>query len=212
MFQRLLGLVMAACISLSVHAAGAPVEGVDFKRLKSPQPTATGKKIEVAEFFWYRCPHCYQLEPALNKWLKTLPKDAEMRRIPAVFSPDWMPAAKIFYTLKQMKLDGKLHEEVFDAIHLDDINLNDPPVLFDWVAKKGVDRKKFEAIYNSFSVQTQAAQGTRLSDPYELRGVPTFVIDGKYQTSQSMTQTEARLFEVIDQLIARARTERAKKR
>lgn len=211
MFQRLLGLVTAAFLSFSVYAAD-PVAGVDYKILKTPQPVASGNKVEVAEFFWYRCPHCYHLEPALATWLKKLPRDAQMRRIPAVFNEGWLPGAKLYYTLSQMKLVDKLHTEVFDAIHLDNLDLGDPAVLGDWIAKKGVDRKKFEALYNSFSIQALAAQGSRVAAPYELRGVPAFVVDGKYQTSQSMTGTEARLFEVLDQLIAKARAERAAKK
>lgn len=210
MLNRLFGLMLAACLSLSVSAADL-VEGQDYKLLATPQPTATGKKVEVAEFFWYRCPHCFQLEPALNAWARTLPKTAELRRIPAVFSDSWLPGAKIYYTLKQMKLVDKLHEEVFDAYHLDNLDLNDPKVLASWVAKQGVDSKKFMAIYNSFSLHTLASKNAALTAPYELRGVPAFVVDGKYATSQSMTQTEKRLFEVLDQLIAKARAERAKR-
>jgi thiol:disulfide interchange protein DsbA len=211
MFNRLYGLALAACLSFSVHAA-APVEGVDYKVLKATQPTTTGKKVEVAEFFWYKCPHCFQLEPSLNSWKQKLPKDAELRRVPAVFNDTWLPGAKIFYALKQMKLVDKLHTEVFDAYHLDNLDLNDPKVLADWVAKQGVDRKKFMDIYNSFSVQTQASMGARVAAPYELRGVPAFVIDGKYATSQSMTGSEQKLFETLDALIVKARAERARKR
>ena len=166
----------------------------------------------MLEFFWYRCPHCFQLEPALNTWLKTLPGDAQVRRVPAVFSDDWMPGAKLYYTLEQMNLLGKQHHKVFDAYHLKNINLNDPAVLGDWIAKQGVDRKKFEVVYNSFSTQTKAMQGARLATTYGITGVPAFIIDGKYSTTVSMTNGEPRLFEVLDQLIDRARAERRSKK
>lgn len=210
MFKRLIGLVLAAFVTVTAHAA-PPVEGVDYKRLKSPQPVTTGSKIEVAEFFWYRCPHCFQLEPALQAWQKKLPRDAEIRRVPAVFSEGWLPGARLYYSLKFMKLEPRLHAEVFDAYHLDNLSLDDPAVLGDWIAKQGVDRKKFMEMYNSPSVHVQAAQGSRVAAPYELRGVPAFVVDGKYATSQSMTGSEARLFETLDALIAKARAERKKR-
>lgn len=210
MFKRLFGLVMAVVLSGAVYAA-APVEGQDYVRLKSPQPVATGKKIEVAEFFWYRCPHCFHLEPSLVTWLQKLPKDAQMRRIPAVFNEGWAPAARLYYTLEQMNLVGKLHEDVFDAIHMDNLDFDNDKVLGDWMASKGVDREKFMSLYNSFSMQTRAMQNTRLSKPYELRGVPTFIVDGKYQTSQSMAGSEEKLFATLDALIAKARAERRKK-
>ncbi len=209
MFTRTLAFVAAAVFSLSALAAGPEAfEGHDYTRLKNAQPVTTGNKIEVLEFFWYRCPHCFQLEPGLNTWLKALPKDAQVRRVPAVFRDDWMPGAKIYYTLEQMNLLGKLHHKVFDAYHLENINLNDPAVLGGWIAKQGVDRKKFEGIYNSFSTQSKATQGARLATTYGITGVPAFIIDGKYSTSVSMTGGEARLFEVLDQLIVKARAER----
>lgn len=212
MFTRALALVAATVLSLSVSAAGPEAfEGHDYARVK-PQPVATGNKIEVLEFFWYRCPHCFQLEPALNTWLKTLPADAQVRRVPAVFRPDWLPGAKLYYTLEQMGLLARLHDKVFDAYHVENLNLNDPKVLGDWIAKQGVDRKRFEGIYNSFSTQSKATQGAQLAAAYAINGVPAFVIDGKYTTSVSMTGSQQRLFEVLDQLIVKARAERGAKK
>jgi thiol:disulfide interchange protein DsbA len=213
MFTRALSFFAAAVFSLSALAAGPEAfEGHDYTRLKQAQPVATGKKVEVLEFFWYRCPHCFQLEPGLTAWLKTLPKDAQVRRMPAVFRDDWMPGAKLYYTLEQMNLLDSLHHKVFDAYHVDNINLNDPAVLGGWITKQGVDRKKFEGVYNSFSVQSKATQGARLATTTGISGVPAFVIDGKYTTTVSMVGSEARLFEVLDQLIVKARAERSVKK
>ena len=212
MFTRALAFLAAAVFSLSTLAAGPEVfEGHDYTRVNNPQPVAAGNKVEVLEFFWYRCPHCFQLEPALNTWLKTLPKDTQVRRVPAVFRDDWLPGARLYYTLEQMNLLGKLHDKVFNAYHVENINLNDPAVLGGWIAKQGVDRKKFEGIYNSFSTQSKATQGAQLATAYAITGVPAFIIDGKYATSASMTGGAARLFEVLDQLIVKARAERSAK-
>ena len=213
MFTRALAFLAATVLSLSALAAGPEAfEGHEYARLKNPQPVATGSKVEVLEFFWYRCPHCFQLEPGLNAWLKTLPRDAQVRRVPAVFRDDWMPGAKLYYTLEQMKLLDRLHHKVFDAYHVENINLNDPAVLGGWIAKQGVDRKKFEGIFNSFSTQSKATQGAQLATAYAISGVPAFIIDGKYTTSVSMAGNQARLFEVLDQLIVKARAERGSKK
>jgi thiol:disulfide interchange protein DsbA len=213
MFVRAWALLAATLLSLSAFAAGPEAfEGHDYTRVSPPQPVATGSRVEVLEFFWYGCPHCYQLEPALGAWLKTLPKDAQARRVPAVFRDDWMPGARLFHTLSQMKLLERVHPQVFRAYHEERINLNDPAVLGDWIARQGVDRKQFERIYNSFTTQSQAAQGGQLARTYGIQGVPAFIVDGKYQTSMSMTGSEARLFEVLDQLIAKARAERGGKK
>jgi thiol:disulfide interchange protein DsbA len=209
MFTRTLALVAAAVLSFSAFAASDAVfEGHDYARVKNSQPVSTGKKVEVLEFFWYRCPHCSQLEPALSTWLKALPKDAQVRRVPAVFRDDWAPGAKTYYTLEQMGLLDRLHKKVFDAYHVENLNLNDPALLGGWIEKQGVDRKKFEAIYNSFSTQSKVMNGSRLATAYAISGVPAFIIDGKYATSMSMAQTEPRLFEILNQLIVKARTER----
>ena len=211
MFVRAWALLAAALLSLSVFAAAPdePFEGHDYARVAAPKPVATGNRIEVLEFFWYRCPHCNQLEPALQAWLKTLPKDAQIRRLPAVFRDDWMAGAKLYHTLVQMGLVERLHEKAFNAYHVQNLNLDNPAVLGDWIAKQGVDRKKFDSIYNSFTTQSLARQGGQRASAYELRGVPAFIIDGKFHTSVSMTGSEARLFTVLDQLIAKARAERA---
>lgn len=213
MFARALALVATAVLSLSALAASdSAFEGHEFTRLKQAQPVATGNKIEVLEFFWYRCPHCFHLEPGLDKWLKTLPGDAQVRRVPAVFREDWMPGAKIYYTLEQMGLTDRLHAKVFDAYNVQNLNLNDTNVLGGWIASQGVDRKKFESIYNSFSTQSKAMRGARLGTSYALTGVPAFFIDGKYATSMSMAGSEPRLFDVLDQLIVKARAERGGRR
>ncbi|MFP5381356.1 MAG: thiol:disulfide interchange protein DsbA/DsbL [Gammaproteobacteria bacterium] len=210
MLARAWAVLAAAFLALSVYAAEPEeaFEGHDYTRVNAPRPVATGDKIEVLEFFWYRCPHCYQLEPGLQGWLKTLPKDAQIRRMPAVFREDWLPGAKLYHTLAQMGLVDRLHAKVFHAYHAEKLNLNDPAVLGTWIAGQGVDRKKFESIYNSFTTQSLANQGGQLAFAYDLRGVPAFIVDGKYHTSVSMTRSEKRLFEVLDQLIAKARAER----
>lgn len=208
MLNRVLAVFAAATLSFAAHAAVTPaVEDLEYLTQKVPQAVTTGKKIEVLEFFWYRCPHCFKLEPALKTWIAKLPKDVQIKRVPAVFNDSWLPGAKIFYALQDVGA-GRLHDEAFKAYHLDNIDLNNETVLMDWVAKKGVDRTKFEAAYKSFSTQSRATQGGALARVYDLKGVPSFVVDGRYVTSETMTGSEPRLFEVLDQLITKARKAR----
>lgn len=208
MLNRILALLTAATLSFAAHAAAPqPVAG-SYVTLEAAQPVITGKHIELIEFFWYRCPHCYELEPALNTWLKKLPHDVQLRRVPVIFRDDWLPAAKIYYALQDVGAE-KLHSEVFDAYHLDNLNLDNEAVLLDWVAKKGVDRAKFAASYQSFSTQSKATQGGMLGRVYNLKGVPSFAVDGKYVTAESMTGSRPALFTTLDQLIVKARKARA---
>ena len=210
MLNRVFTLFAAAVFSMAAHAAPPGPTPSPYATLEAPQPVTTGKKIELTEFFWYRCPHCYELEPALNAWLKKLPKDVQLRRVPVVFRDDWLPAAKLYYALQDVGAE-RLHGEVFDAYHLDNLNLDNEAVLLDWVAKKGVDRNKFAASYQSFSTQSRAMQGGMLGRAFNLRGVPSFAVDGKYVTAESMTGSKPALFATLDQLIVKARKERAAK-
>lgn len=203
-FAMLAGLFLIG----AALAADPAVEGTDFKRLKKPLPVETGKQIEVAEFFWYRCPHCYQLEPGLKAWAKNLPADTKLRPVPAVFNDNWMPGARIYYTLQEMGVLDKLHSKVFEAYHKEALNLSDDAQLMAWVKRQGLNEAAFQSAYRSFSVQTKAMKGANAARAAGLDGVPALVVDGKYLTSVSMTFTEDRLFEVLDELIARARKER----
>ncbi len=200
-------------ITLALLAGAAAAQGKSaFKLLAAPQPVETGKKIEVIEFFWYGCPHCYDLEPFLKKWTARLPKDVEFRRIPAVPTERWMPNARTYYTLESMGLLEKLHGEVFDAIHIDRVNFNDEKTQLDWMARKGIDRNKFAEAWRSFSVQSKTKRAVQLTQSYDITGVPTLVVDGKYVTSVSMTGSPEGLMQTLDGLIAKARAERPKEK
>ncbi len=207
--RRMLALLASMFLLTAALAAPEPAEeGTDFKRIPTPLAVETGKKIEVVEFFWYRCPHCNQLEPGLEAWAKKLPADVVLRPIPAVFRPEWLPAAKFYYALSDMGEVGKLHGKVFDAYHKEKLDLDNEEQLMAWVKKQGLDENRFSAAYKSFSTQTRAMKGARAARTAGISGVPALLVDGKYLTAISMTFTEERLFEVLDDLIQRARNER----
>lgn len=204
----------AAAVFLSGLAGGAAaqlVAGRDYRPISPPQPTDSGAKVEVLEFFWYGCPHCNTLQPALRAWLKRKPADVDFKRVPAVFQDSWMPLTKAFYAIDAMGLTEKLHHDVFAAIHEQKARLQEPKVLFDWVASKGVDKQKFIDTYNSFAVQGRAQRSVDMTRNYDIPGTPALTIDGKYLTAPSMTlKTDRsidydRFFQVVDQLIALAR-------
>ncbi|HYP68932.1 MAG TPA: thiol:disulfide interchange protein DsbA/DsbL [Thiobacillaceae bacterium] len=208
----LLAAVFLAPVSYAITTDLQPItQGQDYTVLKVPEPVETGSRIEVVEFFWYRCPHCNHLRPALEAWAKKLPKDVQLRYVPAVFNDQWQPGAKILYALQDVGALDKLHDKVFEAYHVQNINLNDQATLFAWIEKQGVDRAKFEAAYKSFSVQSRVMKGAQAARDAGINGVPALMVDGKYVTSQSQTITEERLFETLDYLIKKARLERSPK-
>jgi thiol:disulfide interchange protein DsbA len=202
------GLVLLGAAGPGLAALTA---GKEYVVLSQPLPVDSADKIEVKEFFWYGCPHCNDLEPLIEKWLKTLPADAEFRRQPTIFRDSWAPGARTYYALEAMGQLQRMHPEVFRAMHVDRINLTDENVLFDWMAKKGVDRKQFVDAYNSFNVQTKTKRAEQLTRQSKLAGVPAIVVDGRYATSASFTGSHEAMLAAVDELIQKARAERKKK-
>jgi thiol:disulfide interchange protein DsbA len=204
-------------IVLSSGASAQLAPGKDYRAITPPQPTESGKKVEVVEFFYYGCPHCSSLQTPLRVWLKKKPADVEFRRVPAVFQDSWMPLTRAYYAFDAMGVLEKMHYDVFTAIHDQKVRLMDQQVLFDWVAKHGVDRQKFVDTFNSFGVKNRAARAAEVTRNYDIPGTPAVTVDGKYLTAPSMilrpdrTVDYERYFQVLDQVIATARKERAGK-
>lgn len=204
-------LVAALGLSAVSDARAEIVEGRDYAVLPNPMPTASGKHIEVLEFFWYGCPHCYELHPHIKVWLGKMPKDVDFRYVPAIFRANWAVGAKTFYALDALGIKDRLHDRVYDAIHRDKVDLSKEEVLFDWMAKQGVDRQQFIDAYSSFSVQNQSSRSAQMSKDYNLSGVPAVVVDGRYLTSGRMGSTPQDTVRIMDELIVKVRKERAKK-
>ena len=162
-------------------AQARPMAGLDYTELKPAQPVETQGKIEVLEFFWYGCPHCYTLEPLLEKWIPTLPADAQFRRVPAVFNnPAWARDAGIYYAFDALGVVGKLHRPFFDAIHRDRLRTDNAQALNAWLEKHGVDPKKFETTVKSFGVQSKTKRAIRMTSGYQIDGTPAMAVHGRY--------------------------------
>src|SRR3954471_14840696 len=155
-------LLLASMVAGNASAQQAPVVGRDYTLVNPPQPTDSGKKVEVVEFFWYGCPHCYHLEPALKAWLKKKPADVEFKPIPGTFgSPSWEPLTRTYYALDAMGIAPNSHTAISSAIHEEKhaakqrALVADSKVIADWLASKGVDKQKFLDAYNSFAVNNR---------------------------------------------------------
>ncbi|MDK9702793.1 MAG: thiol:disulfide interchange protein DsbA/DsbL [Sulfuritalea sp.] len=183
-------------------------EGRDYRLINPPLP-ADKARIEVTEFFWYGCPHCFDFEPIVAPWARKLPADVVFRRAPALFPNNkWAPHARLYYTLEAMDLVDKLHRDVFNAIHLDRQRLDDEKILFEWVAKQGVDVKKFGEAWASAGVRNRVQQARDTTVASRITGVPSMVVQGKYLVLTPGTYED--LLEIIEQLIDRARAEAGK--
>ncbi len=207
-------ILSALLLLVSSVALAEPQPGFEYQQTQQVIPSDNPAKVEVIELFWYGCPHCYQLEPQLAVWVKKLPQDVVFKRVPGIPRPDWAPAAKAYYTMETLGLLDKLHSAFFDAIHKQKaLRPNDDAAIIDWITKQsGLDRKKVNDAYNSFSVNTKNMRAMQIFRASGATGVPTLIIDGKYISSISMAGGTEELLNVADQLIAKARAEKAGKR
>ena len=173
------GLLVAVALFISGAALADAQLGKDYSLLNPAQPAST-KKIEVLEFFFYGCSHCFHLHPKLSAWEKTMPKDVELTLVPTVFRDSWEPMANTFYALESMGQQQQLHDALYRAWNEENMALTDADKIADFVAKHGVDRAKFTAVYNSFSMQSKVTRAKQMIRSYGISGTPTLVVDGKY--------------------------------
>ena len=213
-FSAVCGTAVAAAavfspLGTAQAQAKKPEAGADYlvldKRAAVEAPTG---KIEVVEFFWYNCPHCNAFEPTLEAWIKRLPKDVAVRRVPVGFRDDFVPQQRLFYAIEAMGLTDKLHTKVFTAIHGEKLVLNKSEVIADWMAKQGVDKAKFLEQYNSFTVSTKATKATQLQNLYKVEGVPALGIAGRFYTDATLSKSMERGLLVTDYLLAEVRAGR----
>jgi thiol:disulfide interchange protein DsbA len=197
-----------AAASFAFAAAGA-IAQQPYKLLTPPQPTESGGKIEVIEFFWYGCPHCYSLEPNVAAWSKKTPPDVVFKRVHALPSDSWGEHARIFYTLESMNKLEEMHQKVFDAIHKQNINLANKKLREEWLAKNGIDPAKYAEIEKSFTVATKMNRAKQLTYAYKVDSVPRLFVNGKYIVTMDAAGSLDRVFQIVDQVVGIARKEKA---
>ncbi|MGZ3182568.1 MAG: thiol:disulfide interchange protein DsbA/DsbL [Telluria sp.] len=218
-FFRKLALFALALGFAAAATAAEPKNGVEYLTLTYPQPTDTGKKVEVIEFFAYYCPHCNAFEPLLEAWVKKQGDNIVFKRVHVPHSERVLPQQRMFFTLEAMGLLEQYHQKAFDAMHKDRLPLASDAEVFDWVAKNGIDRAKFENAYRSFGVTARVRKANNMMSAYEIAFWPNLVIDGKYLTSPSqanegskerLTETEQQEYalKVMDYLVAKAKAEK----
>jgi len=201
--QLLIGIAVFMFAGL---AQAQPAAGVEYRELQTAQPTDAADKIEVLEFFWYGCPHCYNFEPVLTPWVKKLPKDAQFRRVPAIFNDEWEQGARAYYTLEAIGEVERLHKPLFDAVHTGSrLRVANEAALTEWLGKQGVDTKKFAAAYRSFSVEGKVKRAKQLTSAYKIEGVPTMAINGRYVVITDNIKSFEQMTGVADFLIEQSR-------
>lgn len=191
-----------------VFAQHTPIPGVDYRVLKVVQPAEAAARIEVIEFFWYRCPHCYALEPYLESWLAGLASDVSFKRVPVVFGPEWIADARVFYALSVIGEFDRLHHRLLAAIHEGEgKGLKGDRYaqwLGRWIEKQGVDPRRFESALHSEQVAAQVRRAEQLTEAYGVRGTPNFAVHGRY-VIKPPPGDRRRVLEITDHLIRTSR-------
>jgi len=200
-------MILLMLLPALARAAGFE-EGRSYMEAPFPTKVVTGKKVEVREFFWYGCPHCYVLEPKLTQWLEKLPANAEFVRTPGLAAPAWKLDGQAYYTFKVLGVEEKVHSAFFKAAQENRGTMTNEKAVADFAASHGIDRKKFMDAFNSFGVHLDLEKAKQLNEDLNINSVPTFVVDGRYITSPAMAEGEEKFFKLLDYLIAKAAKER----
>jgi thiol:disulfide interchange protein DsbA len=199
----------ALMMSLTVWATEAEPEpfqnGVQYETLPFAVKTADPARVEVTEMFGYLCPHCNAFEPLISSWQKRQDAGVQFVRVPVVFGRSWEPFARAYYTAELMGVVDKSHQQMFDAIHLNKQRFSKPEDMVEFYGKLGVDTEKFSKLMNSFAVNTKLNQGESKTRSYEITGVPTMVVNGKYRVTAASAGGHKQMLEVVDYLVEKER-------
>lgn len=203
---RKLFAVLTMLFAVQAFADSEPIP--DYTLLNPPQPTKRADKIEVLEFFFYGCIHCFHLHPKLSEWEKKMPRDVQLEFVPTIFNPSWEPMAYTYYALDLMGQRKRLDDKLYNAWNIDNNILTETDKIADFVAQQGVDRQRFIDFYNSFSVQSEVKRSKQMVVQYHISGTPTIVVDGKYAIAGLQPEDTIR---VLNELIKKVRYEHGKR-
>lgn len=206
----------------SITFAQSIENGVGYDVLERTTMLTPGKKVEVTEFFGYFCPHCYALDSTLEAWVKKQGDKISFTRLHTSYLGKTLPQQRMYFTLEAMGLGVEMHKKIFDAIHQQNLSLNDEKSTLEFVVKQGIDQQKYLEASRSFTVRTKAVRTAQLESFYGLSGVPSIIVDGRYLTSPQIAGRKlpgslpeadyvAALMPVLDALVSKAADERANK-
>lgn len=197
-------LTLLLAVPLLAHAAD-PVEGVDYTVITQPAEVEVPGKIEVREFFWYGCPHCYRLNPFINSWLASKPADVNFIRTPAAIGETWTADARGFYIAQQYGVDEKSVNAVFEALHSEPLRMSTMAGMSGFYADFGIKPEDFAKAYRSDAIAAKIQHSRDLFAQFKLDGVPSIIVDGKYKVGGETQKA----IDTVNFLIAKERQEQA---
>jgi protein dithiol oxidoreductase (disulfide-forming) len=204
--MKRLVILLAALAFLPGHASAQPP--FSFNEVRPAQEVDADGKIEVLEFFWYGCIHCYNLEPVIEKWDKNRPADVRFRRVPVVFDGRTQRDAPFYYAFEALGLVDKLHRPFFDAIHKDGLRLENGNAVADWLQRNGLDPKKFNETVKSFGVQSKLRRAQQMTIAYRIEGTPTMAVQGRYTVAAEHARSPEGMLKTVDHLVETVRKQK----
>jgi protein dithiol oxidoreductase (disulfide-forming) len=198
--NKLLSLFVVA--TALILGAGSATAAEGYETITPAQPTTASKgQVEVVELFWYGCPHCFKLEPYVERWLKRKPKNVKFVRMPGMFRPSWEIHGRAYYTAEMLGVVDKVHGPMFEAIHEQRRPLNNEAAIMALFKKNGISEKDFKRVFRSFAVETKLRRAKDMGRRYGARGVPALIVNGKYRISAQSAGGNAKVFKVVNKLV-----------
>jgi thiol:disulfide interchange protein DsbA len=188
-------LIFSSMVNAETYEEGKHYKLVDQAKI------IDNDNVEVLEFFWYGCPHCYSFEPKINQWNQARPDNVEFVRVPATFQPLWILHARAYYALQMLGVGESVHSKFFSEIHNKKNYMKTVDDLTVFVEKNGIDRSEFVDAMNSFTVESNVRKAQKLVTDYALSGVPAVAINGKYLISASMAGSYDNMIKIMNYLI-----------
>ncbi|MBX2883859.1 MAG: thiol:disulfide interchange protein DsbA/DsbL [Granulosicoccus sp.] len=198
--RRLIAITATLLCSVALSSSASAAER--YELIDPPQNTSNPDTVEVLEFFWLGCPHCYSLEPTIEAWQKDIPSNVTFVREAPPLNPSWEQHSRGFYAAQLLNQEHAFVEAMFKAIHEDGKRMRKPGEVADLAAELGMDRDKFLKTMKSFAVQTRMNRSIQLAKGAGITGVPAIIINGKYRTGAQLAGGNAGIVDVINETIA----------
>lgn len=214
-FRAVHGCALIALALFCIAGQAQIRSSLPYRVLQPVMPPLSGvlgdspkDKIEVLQFFYYGCPHCFDQQPLLEDWLAKKPADVEFRFVPALRDDKWIPLTKAFFALDILGEGRRLHRPIYDVINFDGVMLSDEDKLVAWVEHNGIERARFLAVYNSDEVKAKVEAARKATTDYGVKATPTLVVGGKYLFTSGLAGSHYEAMRLLDQTIAQVRQER----
>ncbi len=198
---RLAALGSASALGLSGASPVLAQSNQGYAVVDPPQPTKDASKVEVLEFFWFGCPHCYAFEPTINRWAEDIPEHVSFVREAPPLNPSWEGHSRAYYAAEALGVTQQFFEPMFDAIHVGRRPLRDPKRIAEFAGELGLDADKFYKAMTSFTVESGIKRAMNLAYHSGVTGVPSMLINGRYRTGASLAGGNDGVIRVIDALV-----------